>query len=208
MLRKPVTIVATGFAILLTAGAAQAAMITYQFGGVFGAEFPPAVLGITPGDTFSGTFRIDSDAVDQYPLDPTWGFYQSPTARMTLSFGSWQLEANGLLCRADMHNDTPDGDYAGIAAGPFSNGGLVNTWIGVGWSAGPSSSAWPDDRLQNPPADIRGLLATLNLSGTRPGYGDFLVNGTLTYLIPEPAYGSAVALLSVLLVHLRKARKG
>ncbi len=193
--------VAAGISVLLGTGAAESAMITYQFGGVLSNAHEPNALGLQSGDSFAGAFYIDSDAQDQYPLDATRGYYQSPTAWMTLVAGPWTFEASGLVCWVDVRNDTLDGDRAAIGAGYFSFADFTDVGVTVLWSG--SSSLWADDRLQSPPQDIAVLGTYFGLAGSRTGYGDFLVEGTLNYLAPEPCSACLALLLGGLMLRGR-----
>ncbi len=88
--RHPAVLAATAALLCLAAQTASATLIRVDFQSrVTGSQSLP-ILGIVPsiGDTVTGHFIYDTEALDQDPGDPTHGQYSS---------GSIQIEIGGLM---------------------------------------------------------------------------------------------------------------
>ena len=88
---------AVACALMVAAAAtttAQAAAVTYSFGGTLGQVIDLPSLSV--GDTFTGSFTYETTAVDADP-DPTIGFYPSVYLNVTVGGQSFSSSTTSVL---------------------------------------------------------------------------------------------------------------
>ncbi len=114
-----------GVLVLAAAGIAQAAPVTYYFGGQLSWVDPNLSPTLAIGDGFSGSFNYESTTVDSLPSDPSRGSYgPGPAFTVTINSLPFSIVGGGTGSVA-VYND-----YFGIdrlsagsdAAGPSING--------------------------------------------------------------------------------------
>ena len=200
--------------------AAEGVMITYYFGGQVTTITDSHQLlqgSIQEGDSWSGTYTIDSETPDYYLNDPTLGKYFSEAPSFVVIVGAVTIIPSHSYIYI---GDRTDGD--GFTIAPYgrsqSTGLPPGVDIGVEWGLGlydPTGTANQGDDLPLTPLPLelysdRGIL----VEGYKWDIGGFRVNGTFDWLlvevVPEPgAMALGICAITVFSAHRwsRSSRK-
>jgi hypothetical protein len=201
-----------GAAMGLGPVSAEAAMITFAFGGqVTSVGDPNGILGtsIQLGDTWSGTFTFDSQTPDKYPGDPTLGDYVTDGPGMILTVG--QVTITPLASAISVLNlSWGDRFYMGPAG--------VTEWSGlppgisiVEWGVGlrdPTATAFQCDALPLIPPPLELFTERFfYVSGGMGGGVVFRADASFTWftLVPEPS-SMLLGLFTITLLTTRRRR--
>jgi hypothetical protein len=209
MSRKATLGIGMVLATLLVAGPAQAALLTYHFGGVITSVTDPTAAldgAVKLGDSFSGSYSLDSATPDTYPQNAVLGRYISAGAHMDLNVGSIVVNATGDGLLASVWDDDSNWDGFDFTSAPLTVGQVVVDEFGVALTDS-TSRAFVSDAL---PASLdmtafdgRGF----SFNGYKPGGGRFFVDGSVTYFVaPEPDMLILVSLAVAPLLGRRRAR--
>ncbi len=179
-----------GVVVLFAVSApSEAAIVRYVFEGVVETIVDNGnVLGtdVQVGDTFAGTYSYDSDLVDTRPDDHLVGLYFNPFSSLNATLGSFTLQS-GDTDSLRVENMSVR-DSIGLGSSDFESDGLSIDGMVLRFTDS-TASLWDTDALPSyvPPFDSFDSTF-FDIEGNRnPGDIGFDIEGTLTFLIPEPS---------------------
>lgn len=118
-----------GVLALLAMGMAQAAPVTYYFGGQLSWVHPDLSPTLSVGNEFNGTFTYESTTVDSSPADPNRGYYApGPAFAVTINALTFSI-AGGGSGSVSVVNDLSGTDKFDAASAGSATTGSINDYI-------------------------------------------------------------------------------
>lgn len=119
-----------GVLAVLAAGLAQAAPVTYYFGGQLDYVDSHLSAALAAGNDFNGTFTYESTSADSSPADPNRGFYEpGPAFTVTVNGLPFSIAGGGSGSVA-VYNDVFGDDTFSVSSGDSAaTGSGINGYL-------------------------------------------------------------------------------